>query len=154
MDVDESGKQAEDLNRWFDGELPSEEGSRVERAMRERPDLADEARFLEAVRQTVRGRERIRASSGMSARILEAVLPGAAEPVWILVEPLVKRLAVAASILLLASLALGVIFSAPPRERGGAGPIRISAVERALLGDAELNATGAPSGTPTGADAR
>jgi len=136
---DEDGGEREDprlhaLGRWFDGELRGEDAATIERRVREDRELGDETRFLKAVRAAFRSRERLAAGPGFTDRILEAVFPPGADSVWILVGPLVKRLAVAASIVLLVSVGLGLVFFGAPDDGLAAGPIRPSSLERALLG--------------------
>lgn len=107
----QSEEDAHELGRWFDGELPEKDRAGADAEMRRRladdPDLANSVEFLQAVRDVVRGRERISVSPGFASRVSGAVFGAGGESPWVVAGPFIRTLAMAASVLLVLSLGLG-----------------------------------------------
>jgi len=133
---EEFDRRSADAGRWLDGEMSEPERAAFQRRLESDPELAHEVELLRAVRETVRRRPRLAAPPGFAARVIRAVRPGEGESPWLVLEPFVRGLAAAASILLLVSLGMWLFLERGPRDSFTAGPIRPSAMERALLGDA------------------
>lgn len=130
-----------ELGRWFDGELTHAR----ERAARERvdrdPDAAHTIEFYASVRESVREQPRVTASAGFSDRVLGAVLGSKPESPWVVLEPFVRGLALAASVLLVVSIGLWMFVDRSPiGGDGGQGErlargLPVSVTERAMLGE-------------------
>ena len=130
---DESNR---DLHRWFDGEMSESEREAMESSIREDADLEQAAQFLDTVREEIRARPRITASAGFTDRVVRAVLPKAvSESPLVVLEPFVRGLAAAAMILFAISIGMWLFLDREPSDSLTAGPIRLSSVERALLGE-------------------
>ena len=129
-----------ELGRWFDVELSDERKDAVRERVEQDPDAAHTIEFYSNVRETVRRKPRLSASAGFSDRVLGAVLGSRAESPWVVLEPFVRGLALAASVLLFVSIGLWMFVGHSPIGDGAQGDrlargLPVSVTERAMLGE-------------------
>jgi anti-sigma factor RsiW len=142
MDRDEwdaEGERQRELARWFDGELPEDRRPEVEARLRRDPEATQHLESFEAVRSVIRSRPRPAAPAGFAGRVVRAALGGSESP-WAVLEPFVRRLALAASVLLLVSIGVWLALRDADVDRSGAtyrlsAGLPRSAMERAMLGE-------------------